>query len=39
MGGIGTIETKRQLWVYVAAVAGGFFALLALIIIVTVVTR
>jgi serine/threonine-protein kinase len=39
MGGMAAIETQRQLWVYVAAVAGGFFALLALIIIVTVVTR
>jgi serine/threonine-protein kinase len=39
MGGMAAIGTQRQLWVYVAAVAGGFFALLALIIIVTVVTR
>jgi len=39
MGGMAAIETKRQLWMYVAAVAAGFFALLALIIIVTVVTR
>jgi serine/threonine-protein kinase len=39
MGGMATIETKRQLWVYVAAVMAGFLALLALIIIVTVVTR
>jgi serine/threonine-protein kinase len=39
MGGMAAIETKKQLWLYVAAVAAGFFALLALIIIVTVVTR
>jgi serine/threonine-protein kinase len=39
MGGMAAIESKKQLWLYVAAVAAGFFALLALIIIVTVVTR
>jgi serine/threonine-protein kinase len=39
MGGMATIETKRQLWVYVAAVVAGFLGLLALIIIVTVVIR
>jgi eukaryotic-like serine/threonine-protein kinase len=39
MGGMAAIESKKQLWLYVAAVAAGFFALLALIIIVAVVTR
>jgi eukaryotic-like serine/threonine-protein kinase len=39
MGGVAAIETKKQLWLYIAAVAAGFFALLAIIIIVTVVTR
>ena len=39
MGGMAAIESKKQLWLYVAAVAGGFFALLAIIIIVAVVTR
>jgi serine/threonine-protein kinase len=39
MGGMAAIGTKKQLWLYIAAVAAGFFALLAIIIIVTVVTR
>jgi serine/threonine-protein kinase len=39
MGGMSSMESKGQLWLYVAGVAAGFFALLALIIIVTVVTR
>jgi serine/threonine-protein kinase len=39
MGGMAAIESKKHLWLYVAAVAGGVFALFAIIIIVAVVTR
>jgi hypothetical protein len=39
MGGMASVGSTRRLWVLVAAISGGFLALAALIVMLTVVLR